>query len=75
MEFEMVRQIISAVFEIPADEITTETSFVDGFSMDSLDIAQLVSEIEDVFKIEFNEAHILKILTVGDAVEYIKKIL
>lgn len=75
MEFEKVRQIISEQCGVSEDIVTSETSFVDDLSLDSLDIFQIISEIEESFDIEFDSEDMEKIATVGDAVEYIKKAL
>lgn len=75
MEFEKVCQIISEQCGVSADDITMETSFVEDMSLDSLDIFQIISEIEEAFGIEFNPEDMDKIKTVGDAAEYIKKAL
>jgi len=73
MEFEKVRQIVSSIRGVSIDEIKLETSFADGLSLDSLDIFQITSEIEEAFGIEFSAEDTEKIVTVGDAVEYIKR--
>ena len=69
MEFDKIKNIISEVLSIDADGITEETNFVDDLGADSLDIFQIIIEIE----IPTEEAE--KITTVGDAVEQIKKAL
>lgn len=73
MEFEKVKQIIAEQMSISEDEITMETSFTDDLGADSLDIFQIISELEENFDIEFENDDAENIKTVGDAVEYIKK--
>lgn len=73
MEFEKVRQIIAEQMSISEDEITMETSFVDDLGADSLDIFQIISELEENFDLEFDNEEAENIKTVGDAVEYIRK--
>ena len=46
--------------------------FVDDLGADSLDIFQIIMEIEDAFDIEIDTEEAEKISTVGDAVEQIK---
>lgn len=71
MVFEKVREIISAQMSISEDEITLETTFTDDLGADSLDVFQIISDLEDSFGIEFQNEDAEKIKTVGDAVEYI----
>jgi acyl carrier protein len=49
-----------------------ETSFTKDIGADSLDILQIITELEEVFGIEFNSEDADKLKTVSDAVEYIK---
>ncbi len=73
MEFEKVKEIIAEQMSISEDEITMETSFIDDLGADSLDVFQIISELEENFDIEFENDDAENIKTVGDAVEYIKK--
>jgi len=73
MEFEKVKEIIAEQMSISEDEISMETSFTDDLGADSLDIFQIISELEENFDIEFENDDAENIKTVGDAVEYIKK--
>ena len=49
------------------------TAFIDDLSADSLDIVELIMALEEEFDLEIPEADAEKIITVGDAVEYIEK--
>lgn len=73
MEFEKVKEIIAEQMSIVEDEITMETSFTEDLGADSLDIFQIISELEENFDIEFENDDAENIKTVGDAVDYIKK--
>lgn len=72
MEFDKVKEIIAEQMSVSQDEIAMETSFVDDLGADSLDIFQIISELEESFDIEFANEDAENIKTVGDAVEYIK---
>ena len=72
MEFEKVKEIIAEQMSISTDEISMETSFADDLGADSLDIFQIISELEESFDIEFDNEDAENIKMVGDAVEYIK---
>ena len=73
MEFEKLQAIIVDVLNVPKDDITPETTFVDDLGADSLDIFQIIMGIEEEFDIEIDNEEAEKITTVQDAVEQIKK--
>lgn len=72
MVFEKVKKIIAEQMSISEDEITLETTFTDDLGADSLDLFQIISDLEDSFGIEFQNEDAEKIKTVGDAVNYIE---
>ena len=72
MEFEKLKSIIMDVLNQDTQEITMESTFVDGLGADSLDIFQIIMGIEETFDIEIDNDEAEKIVTVGDAVEQIK---
>ena len=73
MEFEKLQEIIADVLNVPKDEVTMETTFVDDLGADSLDIFQIIMGIEEEFDIEIDNDEAEKIATVGDAVYQIRK--
>ncbi len=70
---ERVIQIVSEQLEVPKEEITRESSFIDDLKADSLDIVELVMEFEEEFSITVAEDDYDKIKTVGDAIDYIEE--
>jgi acyl carrier protein len=75
MEFEKIRDVIAEQMNKPKTEIKAETRFTEDLNADSLDIFQIISELEEVFGMEFSNEDAEKIKTVGDATEYVKKAL
>ncbi len=53
--------------------VTLDTSFVNDLGADSLDIVELVMELEDAFDLSIPDEDAEKIQTVGDAVKYISE--
>lgn len=76
MELETIKEVIAEVLNVDTEEITLDTTFVDDLGADSLDLFQIILGIEERFSLDEedmdNEA-IEKIVTVGDAVELVKK--
>ena len=54
-------------------QVTMESTFIDDLGADSLDVFQIIMGIEEEFDIEIPNEEAEKIVTVGDAVEQIKK--
>ena len=75
MELEKLKKIIVQVLSVDEKEITLDTTFVDDLGADSLDIFQIILDIEEEFDIEIANEEAEKIVTVGDAVEQIKNAL
>ncbi len=73
MEFEKLRDIIVEVLNVDENEVTMESTFIDDLGADSLDVFQIIMGIEEEFDIEVPNEEAEKIVTVGDAVEQIKK--
>lgn len=73
MEFETLQKIIAEILNYRPEEITPETRFVDDLGADSLDLFQIVLEIEQTYEIHIEDSQIESIVTVSDAVEAIKK--
>ena len=72
MVFEKIRAVICEQLSVPEDKITLETSLLSDIGADSLDIFQIISNLEDEFNVEFSNDVVTEMKTVGDAVEYIK---
>ncbi|MCL1999005.1 MAG: acyl carrier protein [Turicibacter sp.] len=80
MEFEKIREVILSQMSVAGsnitkDSITLETTFVEDLGADSLDIFQIITDLEEVFGMEFDDSEAENIKTVGDAVNHIKKAL
>ncbi len=67
-----VKAIIVEQLGVEESEVTPTASFVDDLGADSLDTVELVMAFEEEFSIEIPDEDAEKIVTVRDAVEYIK---
>ena len=66
-----VREHLSSELEVPLDRIDESTRFREDLDADSLDLYELVMELEDTYGVSVSEEEAAKIETVGQAVEFV----
>ena len=66
-----VVEIISNRLGVGKEQITDQTTFQEDLGADSLDVVELVMELEEKFKIQIPDEEAEKIKTVGAAVDYV----
>ncbi len=64
-------ELIAESLGVSAEEVHPDSSFIDDLGADSLDIVELVMEIEKRFEIEIPDEDAEKISSVQDAIDYI----
>jgi len=70
--FDRVKKIIVDRLGVDEAEVTLEASFKEDLGADSLDVVELVMELEDEFDMEISDEDAEKITTVGEVVNYIQ---
>jgi len=75
--FERVKKIIVEQLGVDEEEVIPSANFVDDLGADSLDLVELIMSLEEEFsdsskKIEIPDEDAEKIISVQDAVDYIK---
>ncbi|MCG7342838.1 acyl carrier protein [Sporosarcina sp. ACRSL] len=70
---ERVTKVVVDRLGVDESEVKPEASFRDDLGADSLDVVELVMELEDEFDMEISDDDAEKIGTVGDAVKYIEE--
>jgi acyl carrier protein len=68
---ELIREHLSAELEIDPARIEPETRFKEDLEADSLDLVELVVELEDRYGIRIPDEQAARILTVGQAADYV----
>jgi len=68
-----IRTIIVDRLGVNPEQVTREASFIDDLGADSLDAVELAMAFEEEFGIEIPDNDIEKIVTLGDAIEYIEE--
>ena len=67
-----VKNIIVDQLGVKPEQVTPEAKFIEDLGADSLDTVELVMALEEEFGLEIPDEEAEKILTVQDAVRYIK---
>jgi acyl carrier protein len=68
-----VRDHLATELELDPAEIGEGTRFREDLDADSLDLYELVMELEDTYGVAMNEEEAAKILTVGAAVDFVSE--
>ena len=70
--FEEIRDSIASQLNIPAENITLETRFVEDLKADSLDLVERVMDLEDRYGVEIPDEQLAEVKTVGQIIELIE---
>tara|TARA_A100001037_G_scaffold306854_1_gene357236 strand:- start:7762 stop:8019 length:258 start_codon:yes stop_codon:yes gene_type:complete len=75
--YERIKDIVADKLGVDEDDITESASFVEDLNADSLDLVELIMAFEEEFSsddnaVEISDEDAATILTVGDAVSYLK---
>lgn len=73
MVFDKVKEILSDHLEIDVADIKMESSLTDDLKVNSVDLIEVIIQLETEYGVEFPYDNIDSISTVADAVKYIEK--
>ena len=71
-ELEKLKTIVASVLNLDPKEITPDTTFIEDLGADSLDVFQIIMDLEDAFDIKIPQEEAEKITTVGQAADLIR---
>lgn len=69
--FALIQAHLADELEVEPDAITESTRFREDLEADSLDLYTLVQELEDSYGIRISDEEAARILTVGQAVDFV----
>tara|TARA_Y100001970_G_scaffold53561_1_gene67812 strand:+ start:5679 stop:5915 length:237 start_codon:yes stop_codon:yes gene_type:complete len=69
--FERFKRCAVDVLSVEADQVTLEAKFAEDLDADSLDLVELVMELEEEFDITVEEEELQDLPTIGDAFKLI----
>ncbi|HOF35083.1 MAG TPA: acyl carrier protein [Spirochaetota bacterium] len=72
MVFEKIKGVVANQLGVEEGKIALETKFIEDLGADSLDLYQVIMNLEEQFGIEIPSEDAEKIKTVGDAVSYVE---
>ncbi|MGA2530618.1 MAG: acyl carrier protein [Acidimicrobiales bacterium] len=69
--FEKFKACAAEILNVPSEKVTLDASFANDLDADSLDLVELVMELEEVFSITVDESELEGVETIGQAYELV----
>ena len=73
MNFEKIRAMLAKQLNITEDTITMDSRLVEDLKADSLDVVELIMDIEQEYGLQIPEEELPNVHTVGDNIRFIEK--
>ena len=67
-----IKKIIADQLGVEGDKVTPNASFIDDLGADSLDLVEMIMEMEEKFGVEIADEELEKIRTIQDVVDFIR---
>ncbi|MBQ0026678.1 MAG: acyl carrier protein [Lachnospiraceae bacterium] len=75
MDIKVIQKVVADVLSCDPEQVTAEKSFENDLGADSLDRIEIVMSLEEALGITIPDEEAENIVTVGDAIEKIEKLL
>lgn len=69
--FETVKNVVVEELDVDEDQVTLDAKIKDDLEADSLDVFEIMNELEDKFNIQLDVEEGIE--TIGDVVDFVKK--
>lgn len=73
MVLEKVKNILASAFDVDVNSITEDTDIAADLGADSLDVVDILMDLEETFEVEVPDEEIENLTTVGALVAYIEE--
>ena len=70
--YEKIRAYLSQQLDIPAEDMNRETSF-ESLHLDSLDMVEMIMDMEEELGVDFEMEGDMKLETIGDLADFIEE--
>jgi acyl carrier protein len=70
---EKVIKLVIDQLDVTKEQCVLEASFIDDLGADSLDIVELLMEMEEAFGVEVADEELEKIVTIKDVIDFLKQ--
>ena len=70
---EKVIKLVMEQLDVNREQCVLEASFIDDLGADSLDIVELLMEMEEAFGVEIADEELEKISTIKDVIDFLKQ--
>lgn len=67
-----LKALIAEQLGISEEEISDDSHFIEDLGGDSLDVVEIIMEVEEVYELEISEEDAVKLLTYIDLYDYIE---
>lgn len=72
--FEKIKEMICNYVEVNKEDITEDSRFIEDLGFNSYDFISMLGDLETEFGVTVDEAEVVNIHTVGEAVKYLEGI-
>jgi len=69
--FEKVRALVASQFDVDADTVTPETNLLEDLKADSIDVVELIMDLEQEFDVQIADEDMPKVASIQDIIDYI----
>jgi acyl carrier protein len=71
---EKIQEMLAEALNLPLDKVTPDAKIVDDLGADSLDVVELLSQLEDEYGITIPDDEVETLVTVADVAKEVEKL-